>query len=274
MSDLLCQVCGEPWDSYHLRHDAPPWVRPLFLAGAGCESCEGRAREGASEGLRVHAAFHNTIITPDDDCATPPDLSAPRPEWKRPSDERAWACNDCGIAVYRDQDWREGSEFAYQVRGAESFHAERILGVERCDTFASLSDAIDQISLDGTHCRVCLVRCGGAGCMTLISSDDAHPDPNDYTTALCEECHSEAEYDHAIWSYSARDLVESLGYRRGSPVFNWFDSRESITLDQAMDSGLAEIEGSQVRYVYSRRLHTLTRKQLADILRSMRAAVS
>lgn len=39
--DIKCVVCGEPWDYYHLRHDAPPWVWKLFQAGAGCEGCEG-----------------------------------------------------------------------------------------------------------------------------------------------------------------------------------------------------------------------------------------
>ena len=41
MADVICRVCGEPWEVYHLRHDAPAWVMPLVLAGAGCESCEG-----------------------------------------------------------------------------------------------------------------------------------------------------------------------------------------------------------------------------------------
>lgn len=40
MSDILCALCGEPWDAYGVRHgDMEPWEAKKFLAGQGCPSC-------------------------------------------------------------------------------------------------------------------------------------------------------------------------------------------------------------------------------------------
>ena len=40
MSDILCTVCGEPWDGYGVRHgDMTPAEARKFLAGQGCPSC-------------------------------------------------------------------------------------------------------------------------------------------------------------------------------------------------------------------------------------------
>ena len=40
MSDILCAVCGEPWDAYGVQHgDMTPDEAARFLAGAGCPAC-------------------------------------------------------------------------------------------------------------------------------------------------------------------------------------------------------------------------------------------
>jgi len=39
MADIFCAKCGEPWDSYHVRHDMSFDERARFLAGQGCDSC-------------------------------------------------------------------------------------------------------------------------------------------------------------------------------------------------------------------------------------------
>jgi hypothetical protein len=44
MSDMLCSVCGEPWDAYGVRHgDMTTEGAERFLAGEGCPVCEFRA---------------------------------------------------------------------------------------------------------------------------------------------------------------------------------------------------------------------------------------
>ncbi len=41
MSDILCAICGEPWDAYGVRNgDMTPAEARKFLAGRGCPSCE------------------------------------------------------------------------------------------------------------------------------------------------------------------------------------------------------------------------------------------
>ena len=41
MSDILCAVCGEPWDAYGVGHgDMTPEEAERFLAGVGCPVCE------------------------------------------------------------------------------------------------------------------------------------------------------------------------------------------------------------------------------------------
>ena len=40
MSDILCSVCGEPWDAYGVGHgDMTPDEKERFLAGRGCPAC-------------------------------------------------------------------------------------------------------------------------------------------------------------------------------------------------------------------------------------------
>jgi len=41
MSDIVCSVCGEPWDAYGVRHgDMTPEEAERFLGGEGCPACE------------------------------------------------------------------------------------------------------------------------------------------------------------------------------------------------------------------------------------------
>lgn len=40
MSEIHCPKCGEPWDTYHVRHDVPPHETERFLKGDGCWSCD------------------------------------------------------------------------------------------------------------------------------------------------------------------------------------------------------------------------------------------
>ena len=41
MSDMVCAICGEPWDAYGVRHgDMTPAEARKFLSGQGCPSCQ------------------------------------------------------------------------------------------------------------------------------------------------------------------------------------------------------------------------------------------
>lgn len=39
--DLICQVCGEPWDIYSLQSDMSREEAATFKAGGGCPCCDG-----------------------------------------------------------------------------------------------------------------------------------------------------------------------------------------------------------------------------------------
>jgi len=43
MGDMLCKVCGEPWDAYGVRHDFTAAEREQFYNGKGCPCCRGES---------------------------------------------------------------------------------------------------------------------------------------------------------------------------------------------------------------------------------------
>lgn len=81
--DIKCALCGEPWDSYHIKNDMDPDDRKLFEAGKGCESCKfGRElpiREGqifAAEGSDALPGGQAIVVTwPDDHWQQKPPVS-------------------------------------------------------------------------------------------------------------------------------------------------------------------------------------------------------
>ena len=66
MSDILCAMCGEPWDAYGVSHgDMTSDEAARFLAGAGCPSCEfGAIPSSAGDPL---AAAESELEWSDDD---------------------------------------------------------------------------------------------------------------------------------------------------------------------------------------------------------------
>jgi len=47
MGDILCCVCGEPWDYYGLSHgDVTPSEKRMILKGRGCPCCKGVGPQG------------------------------------------------------------------------------------------------------------------------------------------------------------------------------------------------------------------------------------
>lgn len=283
MSDIRCAVCGEPWDQYHLRHDAPAWVRPLFYAGAGCESCEGvppdRERDDRdATGILAHVA--DRILTPDDD-----DVSAGidiglsprmRPQWKRPDDARVWECSCC-VKVMRDHDYNEGKAGAYyvDVMGHErarlhyAWQVEKELGVYRYNGFESREDAVNEISHDGESCKLCLVLCRDCG--SLVDTQTSYPDPADEMAEchLCEDCYSTAEHECAIESWSAWDLAHWLAV--APAVKAWL--RDNATAENTHDLDLWEVAGASIDYRTASRRGQVDRNALAGALWELRRRV-
>ena len=41
-----CQICGEPYEHYHVVNDMEEEERKTFMAGRGCDACHGKVPEG------------------------------------------------------------------------------------------------------------------------------------------------------------------------------------------------------------------------------------
>lgn len=279
MSDILCRVCGEPWDTYYLRTEAPAWVMPLVVAGAGCESCEGhRSRDPAKADAIALASDRAFVI--DSPLDSEPLTARPAlngeepPAWKRPVDPIVWECGaGCGTKISRNLDWSERSQYAYRAECEGGYRAECDLGIERESEARTAQDLVETVSADGEHCRLCVVEC--ARCNATVGTDydspvsQGFPPPGEYgRSLLCEECFSLAEYESACNSYSFSDLLSALGFARRTAVRAWFDSRRDITLEQAIEIGMCEIEGDHVIY-----WRVKDRARLARKLRLMRGIV-
>ena len=44
--DLYCQICGEPYEHYHVMHDMDKEEQKQFLNGEGCDACNGIVPDG------------------------------------------------------------------------------------------------------------------------------------------------------------------------------------------------------------------------------------
>ena len=46
MGDVICKMCGEPWEFYYITHEMEePWKTDI-LFGNGCPSCKGKSPDG------------------------------------------------------------------------------------------------------------------------------------------------------------------------------------------------------------------------------------
>jgi hypothetical protein len=66
MSDIVCAMCGEPWDAYGVYHgDMTSDEAERFLAGEGCPACEfGTIQSAAGD---AWAAAESELEWSDDD---------------------------------------------------------------------------------------------------------------------------------------------------------------------------------------------------------------
>ena len=51
MGDIICRICGEPWDAYgvYTKTDVTEEEAKLILSGKGCPSCKGKKRTKPSD---------------------------------------------------------------------------------------------------------------------------------------------------------------------------------------------------------------------------------
>jgi len=67
MDDIKCLICGEPYDSYYVRHDMSAKERKRLLSGKGCECCEGVKPKGRTTNDQFTDIGHNILTSEDPD---------------------------------------------------------------------------------------------------------------------------------------------------------------------------------------------------------------
>ena len=65
--DLYCQVCGEPFEAYHLQHDVSEAERDFFYDGFGCAYCKGKIPEGGKPEIAYISAVAHEMLGDDID---------------------------------------------------------------------------------------------------------------------------------------------------------------------------------------------------------------
>ena len=65
--DILCVVCGEPFEPYYVYHEMDATERDRLLSGKGCECCKGIKPEGRTENDQFIAIGHNILTSEDPD---------------------------------------------------------------------------------------------------------------------------------------------------------------------------------------------------------------
>ena len=69
MGDVICRVCGEPWDFYGIMHgDVTPEEAQDILNGRGCPSCKGKPPQPKTETEYVLGCNYDFCHELDGDC--------------------------------------------------------------------------------------------------------------------------------------------------------------------------------------------------------------
>lgn len=66
MGDINCRRCGEPWDTYHLRHEREGRDFERVMSGDGCPSCDWGDAETAGPD-RAEDHFRSLMDGTDED---------------------------------------------------------------------------------------------------------------------------------------------------------------------------------------------------------------
>ncbi len=59
--DLLCIRCGEPWEYDYVQHELTAEARKKFLAGQGCDACEGKPEPKQTEATAMASALYDIL---------------------------------------------------------------------------------------------------------------------------------------------------------------------------------------------------------------------
>ena len=63
VGDIICAVCGEPWDYYELRHEMCGDVMRMVMRGVGCPCCKGNERRYIEEHGRSLENSDEDVLT-------------------------------------------------------------------------------------------------------------------------------------------------------------------------------------------------------------------
>lgn len=216
MSDIKCVRCGEPWDSYGVRHgDMLPWEAELFRQGAGCPCCEGVSNGWEPTGI---SDIENGDGDPIERLQA---YEAPPKKWERPEDPKHWECDGCGVQVRTDLDT---NELVYRcpwgsIARYNAYEFERRGTPEKAPAH----------TFDGGFavCEFCLDSCEKCGAalshrVERDCYDDGYvwtlPSDSMRERCYCADCYSEAEQEEAdqIWRecYSPAERVEYIRKNR------------------------------------------------------------
>ena len=119
MSDIICAVCGEPYDEFL---DMLPWERDLFKQGAGCPCCEGVGPNTEAIRLEHAKSVMMNSENPDDYPVLMSGGTAQRPPWVKPPDELLWTCEGCKVNVRKAKGDDDYSPDELYWEGGERVH--------------------------------------------------------------------------------------------------------------------------------------------------------
>ena len=208
--DVMCIVCGEPWDQYHVMHDMPKWQARLFNIGAGCPCCEGVGHP--DDDVFVEALSSRLINGSDEGeaggaiAALTEDHDLPRPKWEQPKPKLKWECACCNCKIVDGYDYYDGFE-EVQVECPKDMDIHSKMRREEMDlTPAGVEDGYQ-------YCEECWVACDQCGEGMVTGSGYHRQEGMRVYEYCCEECLSAAEYEDAqeTWdNCSRRDVQRTL----------------------------------------------------------------
>lgn len=234
MSDILCAVCGEPWDAYGVHHgDMMAWEARLFKRGLGCPSCQGLAPDdlspfrrlpGYTRSAREDLALESARSMNDnwddphsfehlnDVLASAVTGESPTPKriaWQPPERKLLWTCDGCKARAVRPLQFslsEPNSDNEPEWEGGEKVHYRYGLAFARGDSLDKGECTEEPThTIDGKHyCDLCAESCDECREVSIFSRSDLQGDSYDpgssfqsgdwFGKAVCIDC-SEKESD-------------------------------------------------------------------------------
>lgn len=235
MADILCAVCGEPWDRWGVSHgDITPGEAEMILQGRGCPACEGERDPEDCEDHEMEAL--QSAAESWDGCpigAMDRMLSGAHkpydPTSIKPKGGEHRVCSDCGVVVSTatmpdtHEEWRRG-----ELGEPATIHTTRSGRLHRWRDL-DLEDI--RILESGAYCAVCAPDCDHCG-DPVIPDDDHYTRQEGMTVehyhadCLCTvqgEEHGRYVADHVDRVMSRHDLEsDNVDYGRLADDLGWY----------------------------------------------------